>query len=101
MQKGANIVSDTYGFSIGETQYANTPIAVCGRVLAYPYEPRETFQAGDAVCSAPNGTVSRMHRGEISNWPDTIIGYVSEIPQYETWGSDNIEIKGRIWIKVI
>lgn len=100
MQLGANIISDTFGFSIGETQYANTPIAVCGRVLAYTDGPKEMFKAGEAVCSGPNGTVSRMVREEIRNWPDAIVGYVSEIPTYDTWGSDNIKVNGRIWIKV-
>ena len=55
---------NTYGFVIGETSRAQTPIAVSGRVLAYPYEPRDTFSAGDAVCSGPNGTVSKMTREE-------------------------------------
>ncbi len=41
-----------------------------------------------------------MHREEIRNWPDAIVGTVSEIPKYETWGSDNIKVDGRIWIKV-
>ncbi len=100
LQLGANIVSDTYGFSIGETDHANTPIAVCGRVLAYPYEFKETFMPGQAVCSGPNGTVSRMTRDEICYWPDAIVGYVSEIPNYEEWGSDKVKVDGRIWIKV-
>ena len=100
LQLGANIISDTYGFSIGETDYANTPIAVCGRVLAYPYEFKETFMPGQAVCSGPDGTISRMTRDEIRFWPDAIIGYVSEIPNYEEWGSDKVKVDGRIWIKV-
>lgn len=100
MQLGANIVSDTFGFSIGETSYANTPIAVCGRVLAYPDGPREMFKPGEAVCSGSNGTISRMRREEIRNWPDAIVGYVSEIPQYEKWGADQVNVDGRIWIKV-
>jgi hypothetical protein len=41
-----------------------------------------------------------MTREEIREWPDAIVGYVSEIPVYKYWGSDNIEINGRIWIKV-
>lgn len=100
LQLGANIISDTFGFSIGKTQYANTPIAVCGRVLAYTYECRELFKPGQAVCSGPNGTISRMTRDEIRCWPDAIVGYVSEIPDYDEWGSDNIKVDGRIWIKV-
>lgn len=94
---GANIVSDTYGMLIGA---GSTPIAVCGRVLVYPAEERCSYTAGDAVCAAPNGTVSKMTRDEIKEYPDRIVGYVSEIPQYETWGSDNVQVNGRIWIKV-
>ena len=100
LQPGANIVSDTFGFSIGETYLAQTPIAVCGRVLAYPLEDKQTYEPGDAVCSGPNGTISKMTREEIREWPDRIIGYVSEIPNYEIWGSDQVEVNGRIWIKI-
>ena len=97
---GGNIVSDTFGFSIGETNKAQTPIAVCGRVLAYPYEDKYKFTAGAAVCSGPNGTISLMTREEIKEWPDAIIGYVSEIPEYKEWGTDKIQINNRIWIKL-
>ena len=100
LQLGGNIISDTFGFSIGETDKAETPIAVCGRVLAYPYENRYKFTAGAAVCSGPNGTVSLMTREEIKEWPDAIIGYVSEIPEYKEWGTDKIQVNNRIWIKI-
>lgn len=100
LQLGGNIVSDTFGFSIGETNKAQTPIAVCGRVLAYPYEDKYKFTAGAAVCSGPNGTISLMTREEIKEWPDAIIGYVSEIPEYKEWGTDKIQVNNRIWIKV-
>ena len=100
LQLGGNIISDTFGFSIGETNKAETPIAVCGRVLAYPYEDRYKFTAGAAVCSGPNGTVSLMTREEIKEWPDAIIGYVSEIPEYKEWGTDKIQVNNRIWIKI-
>ena len=100
LQLGGNIISDTFGFTIGQTNKAETPIAVCGRVLAYPYENRYAFTAGAAVCSGPNGTVSLMTREEIKEWPDAIIGYVSEIPEYKEWGTDKIQVNNRIWIKV-
>ena len=100
LQLGGSIISDTFGFSIGETDKAKTPIAVCGRVLAYPYEDRYKFTAGAAVCSGPNGTVSLMTREEIREWPDAIIGYVSEIPEYKEWGTDKIQVNNRIWIKI-
>ena len=100
LQPGANVVSDTFGFAIGETDECKTPIAVSGRVLVYPYEDRESYKPGDAVCAAPNGTVSKMTREEIREYPERIIGTVSAIPSYETWGTGNVKVNGRIWIKV-
>jgi hypothetical protein len=100
LQPGASIVSDTYGFAIGETEKCKTPLAIAGRVLAYPCEPRDTYPLGAAVCSGPNGTVSLMTREEIREYPERIIGTVSEIPSYETWGTGNVKVNGRIWIKV-
>lgn len=100
LQPGAQVISDTYGHLMGETDTAKTPIAVAGRVLVYTYQPRENYHAGMAVCSAPDGTVDIMTREEIRDYPDCIVGIVSEIPQYETWGSDNVKVDGRIWIKV-
>ena len=100
LQPGANIVSDTYGFAIGETEQTKTPLAVSGRVLAYPYEDKNSYQAGDPVCSGPNGTISKMTREEVREYPDRIIGTVSEIPNYEVWGTGNVKVNNRIWIKV-
>lgn len=100
LQAGANIVSDTFGFIIGETSKAKTPIAVSGRALAYPLEDRILYAAGDAVCAGPNGTVSKMTREEIREYPDRILGTVSEIPDYEIWGENDTIVDGRIWIKV-
>lgn len=100
LQPGAQVISDTYGHLMGATDKATTPIAVAGRVLVYTYQPRENYHAGMAVCSAPDGTVDIMSRAEICEYPDCIVGIVSEIPQYETWGSDNVKVDGRIWIKV-
>lgn len=98
MQPGAMMVSDTYGFAIGETDKCKCPIAVAGRVLMHPYEKREKYKPGDAVCSGPNGTVSKMSRLETILFPDRILGTVSSIPDYEFWGEENIEVKNRIWI---
>lgn len=100
LQPGAEIISDTFGFAIGETDKCKTPIAASGRVLAYTFENRYEFKAGDAVCAAPGGTVSKMTRDEIINYPDRIIGTVSEIPEYDTWGQNNIKVNNRIWIRI-
>ena len=100
LQPAPEIISDTFGFVIGETEKCKTPIAVTGRVLAYPFEDLEWFKPGDPVCAGPNGTVSVMSRQEVSLYPDRMIGTVSEIPTYETWGKNNIKINGRIWIRI-
>ena len=97
---GACIVSDTYGNAMGKTEKATTPIAVSGRVLVYTSQSRENYHAGMSVCSAPDGKVDIMTREEIQKYPDAIIGIVSEIPDYEEWGSENVKVDGRIWIKV-
>jgi hypothetical protein len=100
LQAGGSIISDTYGSCMGETAECKTPIAVAGRVLAYTYEDRNTYPLGAAVCAAPNGTVSVMTREEIREYPERILGTVSEIPDYEVWGTGNIQVNNRIWIKV-
>lgn len=100
LQPGANVVSDTFGFAIGETENCKTPIAVSGRALVYTYEDRYSYNAGDPVCAGPGGTVSKMSREEVMMYPDRIVGTVSEIPEYERWGTGNVEVKNRIWIKV-
>lgn len=100
LQPAANVVSDTFGFAIGETDVAKTPIAVAGRALVYTYEDRDTFKAGDPVCAGPNGTVSKMTREEEKEYPSRILGIVSEIPNYDIWGSGNVKVNNRIWIKI-
>lgn len=100
LQPGAQVISDTFGDAMGWTDTCQTPLAVAGRVLVYPYQPRENYHAGMAVCSAPGGTVDIMTRDEIINYPDCIVGIVSEIPNYEEWGTDNIKVNNRIWVKI-
>lgn len=98
---GASLVSDTFGFLIGETEKAKTPIAVSGRVLAYTYENREVFRynIGHFVCSGPHGTVSLMDKEEVWNHPEAIIGQVSAVPDYE-YLENGVKVNGRVWIKV-
>ncbi len=106
MQPFAGVSSDTWGFSQGETEKAKTHIAVAGRVLVYPYRPREEYKSGDCVCAAPGGTVDIMTPNEVALHPDRIVGTVSCVPNYETWGGgeladrDPVQVNGRIWIKV-
>lgn len=102
LMPGANITSDTFGFSIGETEQAKTPIAVSGRVLAYPYESREEFKknVGRPVCSGPNGTVSIMTDEEYRDKGYCAIGTISAVPDYEEWGTGKVKVNERVWIKV-
>ena len=104
LERGCEIISDTFGFSIGEDKEHdyNTPIASSGRVLAYGYESREEFanHIGWPVCSGPNGTVSIMTQEEEEKYPSRIIGTISEVPNYEEWGTGNIKVNGRVWIRI-
>ena len=103
LQPGAAIISDTFGFAIGETNNCKTPIAVSGRVLAYPYESREEFKKniGRPVCSGPNGTVSIMTDEEYKERGYLAIGTISAVPDYEKWGTGNVKVNGRVWIKIL
>ena len=102
MQPGAEIISDTFGFAIGQTEKAQTPIATSGRVLAYPYESLEEFKnaIGRPVCSGPNGTVSIMTDEEYQKFGYCAIGTISAVPEYETWGENNVAVNNRVWIRV-
>ena len=104
LERGCEIVSDTFGFAIGQDEENgyNTPIASSGRVLAYPYESIEEFSShiGWPVCSGPNGTVSIMTDEEEEKYSSRIIGTISEIPDYEEWGSGKVKVNGRIWIRI-
>jgi hypothetical protein len=97
LQYFEGVVSDTFGFAIGKTNKAKIPLAVAGRVLVYT---DEELHAGDVVCTGENGKVCKMNEEEIANKPDRIVGIVSEIPTYDTWGEDNIPVNRRIWIRV-
>lgn len=100
LQHCEGVVSDTFGFAIGETDAAKTPLAVSGRALVYTYEPRDQFHAGDCVCAGPEGKVSKMTYDEIREYPHRIVGIVSEVPWYNKWGTGEVNVDGRIWIKV-
>ena len=94
------IVSDTYGYALGDKEVDTVPVAIAGRVLAYCWDSDEKLKIGDAVCSGPNGGVCKMKKWEKILHPECIIGYISEIPQYEIWGQHNTSVRGRVWIKV-
>ena len=106
LQPGCKIISDTFGTCMGRTSEAQTPIAVAGRVLVYPYRNRYEYELGAAVCSAPDGKVDIMTREEVMMYPERIVGTVSEIPNYEEWNGgalespEKIKVNGRIWIYI-
>lgn len=100
MQYCEGIVSDTFGFAIGETDECKTPLAISGRVLAYYSGDIEAYDIGDVVCADIDGKITKMTREEIKEYPDRIVGTVSEIPSYDTWGEGNVPTAGRIWIKI-
>lgn len=100
LEPGAMIVSDTFGAAMGDWTQQAVPVCVSGRVLACPGDPIYSYNVGDPVCSGYNGTVSKMTREEVREYPERIIGTVSSIPTYDSWGDNGIPVNGRIWIKV-
>lgn len=97
LEPAPSVVSDTFGFIIGEKK-DSIPISVCGKVLVYPNEDINKYRKGDAFCSGPNGTVSKMTREEIVNFPDRILGYFVGIPKEKQ--INNIAVNNRFWLKI-
>lgn len=99
---GCYIVSDTFGFAIGQAKKANLPVAVSGRVLAYTAEDRIIYKdaIGCPVCGTKGGRIRLMTNGEAMQFPWKILGTVSSVPEYKTWGEKEVEVNGRVWIKV-
>lgn len=99
---GCYIVSDTFGFAIGQTKKANLPVAVSGRVLAYTAEDRIIYKdaIGRPVCGTKGGRIRLMTNEEAAQFPWKILGTVSSVPEYKTWGEKEVEVNGRVWIKV-
>lgn len=99
---GCYIVSDTFGFAIGQTKKANLPIAVSGRVLAYTAEDYMAYKnaIGRPVCGTEGGRIRLMTNEEATQFPWKILGIVSSVPEYKTWGEKKVKVNGRVWIKV-
>ena len=41
-----------------------------------------------------------MTEEEEEKYPMRAIGTISEIPDYEIWGSGDVQVNGRIWIRI-
>lgn len=89
------VISDTAGMVIGFEGEDYYPVALSGRALV---EVDCEVSIGDVLCAAPNGKATVMTRFEIANYPDRILGIVSELPTYDTWR--DIPVNGRVWITI-
>ena len=64
-------------------------------------EERKAFRLSiDPDAMGTDGTVSKMTREEVAQYPDRILGTVSTVPHYSQWGTGKIQVNNRIWIKV-
>ena len=94
LQVGAYVITDTYGFVIGKE--TDIPVAVCGRALVSVND--ENISVGDCLCAGVDGKAYVMSRQEIIDFPDRILGIVTEIPKYDEW--NGVKINNRVWIKI-
>ena len=88
------VVSDTYGFVIGEDK--DVPLAVAGRALVKVSD--EHVSVGDCLCAGQDGKAYVMSRPEVMAYPDRILGIVTEVPDYDEW--NGVKINNRVWIKI-
>lgn len=59
-----------------------------------------TSAANHYAPQTDSASACRMTDEEAVRYPQRIVGVVSEIPTYETWGTGNVTVNRRIWIKV-
>ena len=93
---GAKVISDTFGYCMGQITDTMQPIAIAGRVLVNIDTNKEKFKLGMPVCSGLNGGVVPMKWYEKILWPECIVGFVSEIPNYDTWYGGSLEEDGKL-----
>lgn len=93
------VVTDTYGTCIGE-KIDSVPVALTGRVLVH-YDHKRNIKIGDYVGCNDKGQARKMSKIEAFLHPERVVGTVSSIPDYDTWGTDNVKVDGRIWINIV
>lgn len=95
-QKGVvGIHSDTYGFSLGgkESDDSKIPIAISGWTLAYV---DKDYPIGTALVNDKNGILTKASFWEKVKYPERILAVVDHGPiEY-----NNLDIDGRVWVKV-
>ena len=52
------------------------------------------------MASSTASVIQVKRREEIREWTDRIVSIVSEILEYEEWGTGKVKVNGRIRIKV-
>lgn len=92
LQPCAYVVSDTYGTIIGD---GNIDVAIAGKALVYV---KGVIELGDCMTAGEDGYAVKMTRQEIANYPDRILGVVTEIPTYEKY--QDVDVNGRVWINI-
>lgn len=92
------VVTDTYGTCIGENTNS-VPVALTGRVLVH-YDHKRNIKIGDYVGCNDKGQARKMSKIEAFLHPERVVGTVSSIPDYDTWGTDNVKVENRIWINI-
>ena len=96
----AYIISDTYGVLMGERESA-IPVGLAGRVLAYFDENYGEPEFGMPVCASPNGKIMPLPIDlPYPNSVLSILGVISEIPDYLIWGTEDVVVNGRVWVNL-
>lgn len=101
-QASIGIVSDTYGFSLGDLTeeekktYLPMPIAIGGYVLAHV---DKKYPFGTALTSGANGYLTEADEHLRTTHPERILATYWKSESFETWRG--IEVKGRSWVKIV
>lgn len=72
------VLSNTYGFILGT---GNCEVGISGKVLV---KVNEEVELGDCVCADKDGYAGKMTREEIKEYPDRILGTVTQVVNKNT-----------------
>ena len=57
---------------------------------------KDDMLSNDAIVFSAHGHTKE----EEEKYPSRIIGTISEVPNYEEWGTGKVKINGRVWIRI-
>jgi hypothetical protein len=96
------ILSDTYGFGLGQVNNAKkAPFVIAGWALAC-VDSEQTYETGDVLMNDSNGNLVKMSEEMKRLYPERIVATYKkpEAAKYFGPGAEAVKVNGRHWVKI-